>query len=610
MAGVKISELPAATTPLVGTEQLALVQSGATKRSTVDSLGAAVGFIQAGTGAVARTAQAKMRDVVSVKDFGAVGDGVADDTAAIQAALNSGAKTVVFPTSATPYFVADVSVPAGVTVDGQHATIKLKPWTGAIGGNFHAFFKSSLTNDICIKNFVMDGNVSAQTADAPNIDRYSGLYFVDCTRLTIENNRFTVEPYGNQSIRVRQGSNVRIRGNFVINKGIYYNAYSGTQYDVTIDYNETNNCGISINDDQAAQTLFGWSISNNKIRASNTLNEVGVGARASNGEIIGNDIQGGYFGITASSGGATFTQHDIIIANNSIIANSGSFSVYGIEHYAKNVVIVGNNLVNCGIVTTQGSGSNVVITGNNMSAPLATTYLDNAISFGAGTYSGVVISGNAANNYGTFINADLINNLSITGNYFQSNNDPAASQFYAYVSNSGVKTVTGLTIENNIVNGAQRGFVYFYAVSGSIAVDRMRVANNSLDANSYILTYFGAVSFTNSIYSPSNNITTAATVTYSASMTPDAILAHAFIITATNATAFTINAPSNGYSGQRISVTIRNTSGGALGAVTWAAAYKLSAWTQPATANSRSIDFRYDGTNWIEMARTPADVPN
>lgn len=41
-----------------------------------------VDFQQAGAGAVVRTAQDKLREVVSVKDFGAVGDGVADDTAA------------------------------------------------------------------------------------------------------------------------------------------------------------------------------------------------------------------------------------------------------------------------------------------------------------------------------------------------------------------------------------------------------------------------------------------------------------------------------------------------------------------------------------------------
>lgn len=46
-----------------------------------------VGFLQAGTGAVATTVQAKLRQYVSVKDFGAVGNGTTNDTAAIVAAI-------------------------------------------------------------------------------------------------------------------------------------------------------------------------------------------------------------------------------------------------------------------------------------------------------------------------------------------------------------------------------------------------------------------------------------------------------------------------------------------------------------------------------------------
>jgi len=56
-----------------------------------------VTFRQSGSSAVDRTSEDKAREVLSVKDFGAKGDGLSDDTAAIQAALNSGATAIYFP---------------------------------------------------------------------------------------------------------------------------------------------------------------------------------------------------------------------------------------------------------------------------------------------------------------------------------------------------------------------------------------------------------------------------------------------------------------------------------------------------------------------------------
>jgi hypothetical protein len=47
-----------------------------------------VSFIQAGVGAVTRSSQSKMRDEVSVKDFGAVSDGITDDTLAFTLAMD------------------------------------------------------------------------------------------------------------------------------------------------------------------------------------------------------------------------------------------------------------------------------------------------------------------------------------------------------------------------------------------------------------------------------------------------------------------------------------------------------------------------------------------
>jgi len=71
---------------------------------------AGINFTQSGTGAVARTVRDKLMDVVSVKDFGAIGNGVADDTVAIQAAIAASAD-IYFP-AGTYRVASNTTIPA------------------------------------------------------------------------------------------------------------------------------------------------------------------------------------------------------------------------------------------------------------------------------------------------------------------------------------------------------------------------------------------------------------------------------------------------------------------------------------------------------------------
>lgn len=125
--------------------------------------GSQLSYLQGSTGSVPRTVTNRLQDYVSIKDFGAVGDGVTDNSAAFTHALNlvcsTGGKLYMPPgVYATSTTIKTPKQCNGIVFDGgggyqtQGAIIK---WIGASGGTVMNLYASSWDS---FKNFTIDGN--------------------------------------------------------------------------------------------------------------------------------------------------------------------------------------------------------------------------------------------------------------------------------------------------------------------------------------------------------------------------------------------------------------------------------------------------------------------
>ena len=85
-------------------------------------------YNEGSVGAIDRTVELRLQDRVSIKDFGAIGDGITDDTDAINAAANAarmGSKALFLPAVASWYVVSDTIDFSGlVVVDGKGAELR------------------------------------------------------------------------------------------------------------------------------------------------------------------------------------------------------------------------------------------------------------------------------------------------------------------------------------------------------------------------------------------------------------------------------------------------------------------------------------------------------
>ena len=366
------------------------------------------GFTQSGTGATLRTVENKLKDTVSVKDFGAVGNGVADDTAAIQAALNTG---------------KSVFIPSGMNCVASAITI-----TNANQSLFGAGSNSILTSSNPTLNLITVSVDNVTIADL----RING------TATSGANSTFAIFTATGTPANNLRVVNVLFSG---ATAGVGLN--NAIKYDSNSNYGFVGNCSFERLWGNASGKGYGvlaGAVSGLNIISNNWIGASGRGRHAfylstgaTNCKVSWNFVAGAdYEGITLNSQSAQPANAHNIIAFNTVKdccvalpgTTTGAISIFG---HANGNRIQGNSILTskgCGI-KLDGTGyvdlSNTYVLNNSV---VSSDYIGiDLVSAVGGTLSGNAIAESSVAVVGTHSNIRLVSdgttatsNWVITGN--------------------------------------------------------------------------------------------------------------------------------------------------------------------------------------------------
>lgn len=513
--------------------------------------------------------------VVNVKSYNAKGDGTTDDTAAIAAALavvNASGSTLFFPPGTYPSTAA-LTIANGASIRGAGRACTFLSFSGATDG-------------------IVVSDATVQPRD----------WVISDVSITTSN--ATAGRALNINVVIRGA----IRG-VILNVSILktgsglwaYGLYSANwQVSAVYGLHNYQSCAVGMHFDNFSDSL---SVYDYEFVGSSGAGLINRGI-----EIIG-DADVRFYGGTLQG----YFAQSLIYINTTVKGQK----FYGLHFENTNaspsdgadVVGVGTN-VNTLFSGIQGGTFNIGTAGSWRNFVMESC--ESAITIGAGCGSTTIIGVRGTGITDNSTSATILGCSTSAGGAL-------ASKLPGHLLAHNTATIPvgqnpslgALTLANNSP--------LYWVDSGSVAREVLQMSA----ANQVLAMYQSGSTFAIRNSTPTNKFTvtdtkitaltgfaTARTApTYGTTIPIDAGLGNEFVITPTDGVAFTVSNPTNAAAGQRITVRVVNTFG-VLGALTFGTAYKAATWTQPANGFSRAIDFQYNGAAWVEVSRTPADVPN